>query len=147
MLPPPWRIKKEDSEGFYWKYFFLIKIKPALSERYFKQNTQSRAWNRVSLPGKNLGNMGQMRERRMSCVCVCVISSFCCFKHTCSIIFLQEYAKKQQTCVFPLFSSIEARPFLFRGAYVLLHSSRRGMKSGTQSGVGSNQSTAAEKEG
>lgn len=98
MLPPPWRIKKKDSEGFYWKYFFLIKIKPSLSERYFKQNTQSRAWNSVSVPRINLGNMGWMRKRRVNCLCVCVhvcvIASFCCLKHTCTAVL--DFWRSQQ---------------------------------------------------
>lgn len=154
MLPPPWRIKKKDSEGFYWKYFFLIKIKPSLSERYFKQNTQSRAWNSVSVPRINLGNMGWMRKRRVNCLCVCVqvcvIASFCCLKHTCTAVSVLKVTtgecKEQQTCVILLLSYLQVRPSLFC-LHVLLRSSWREMKLGTQSGVGRNQSTPAENGG
>lgn len=37
----PGGLQKKDSKGLHSKCFFLIKIKPALSERYFKQNTPS----------------------------------------------------------------------------------------------------------
>lgn len=83
ILLPPWRIIKKGFQRIALKCFFLIKIKPALSERYFKQKkTLSWAWNiqfpcQRKKPGEYRTNEKEQKKEGED------LSQLLCLKHDC----------------------------------------------------------------